>query len=944
MNQSNGRFLSARWFWCLGFAYSAFMALLLQKVFLPLNPSMHAGFGLMHNDAIVFHNLAVELAQKVEMHGWSAWTLFPSAGGNVGILAAIYKIFGPDPAYFIPLNAAAHALGATLIYRLGRTLVRGRVGALGGMIAGVVFLAFPSALQWYGQNHKDAFAIAGTLLLLDVWVNVHAAAWNSRIVWRYLGCAVLGVVLVGIVRPYFAILVSIALLGSWCVSIGVRLTIKDRPRLREMLGPLLMILIVFLASLVFIKQKSTFDVYEIGNVDRFAKNNWAWRYTDTLPKPFDDALRRASELRNHFVSFGRAVSAKSEIDGDNLPDNAWDALRYMPRALVVGLFAPFPDTWTERFSIPRLVGAVETSIWYVFFLGFAITLWRLRSKKLLLVIPFCSILLVMLAYTHPNVGTLYRHRFGLWQVFLLCGALGWAWMLTIALNRQRSRTQRSSSRIDSNGHTSNLRGMDRVFASGAVVIVITLMCYLGFLARDLMLVKLVGLGGALDAFFTAAMMVMFFVSFLVMPVTDALTNALVALQQTGDVTQRDSLVRQTLAFFLAVTIAATSAAMIGAPQVLKIFFSELGSVGLREAGTVLWWFSPIIVMSAWTIVGNATLNALGGSKEAAWGQLAVPAIVLIALMSSTPEAAAWNCIVGMLLGTGVNIILVIYFLHRKGIRFLPERPSWHKLSPVLSIYWPLVFSALLTAALVPLNYAFASGVTQGAISAWAMASKIVVLFTGLMSVGASAVILPHLTHIASRSTIGDMRSDSFFLMIVGCWLGGMIAIVALLFAEPMVALTIGGNLTDDQVAELSTVIKVGVMQLPIILAGGIIAKMALVSDYASRIFLAAALAFASNLVTNILLVNNLGVLGVAVGALVATVISTTALTLLVHRKINLSLQELICLAGSWFIWGGVGVAVQSGIAAAMVCAALCLVGMAWVCAKTVTLRQDILRQ
>lgn len=46
--------------WCIGFAYASFLALAMQKLMLPLHPSLHAEHGLLQNDAIFFHNTAGE--------------------------------------------------------------------------------------------------------------------------------------------------------------------------------------------------------------------------------------------------------------------------------------------------------------------------------------------------------------------------------------------------------------------------------------------------------------------------------------------------------------------------------------------------------------------------------------------------------------------------------------------------------------------------------------------------------------------------------------------------------------------------------------------------------------------------------------------------------------------------------------------------------------------
>ena len=119
--------------WGFGFSYACMMALATQKLFLPMMPELHGGHGLIKNDSMIFHNAAVELAARIHAHGWSEWSLFPSIHvGNVGILAALYALFGAEPAVFIPLNAAAHATGALMLFLLGPVLWPGKIGRAGG--------------------------------------------------------------------------------------------------------------------------------------------------------------------------------------------------------------------------------------------------------------------------------------------------------------------------------------------------------------------------------------------------------------------------------------------------------------------------------------------------------------------------------------------------------------------------------------------------------------------------------------------------------------------------------------------------------------------------------------------------------------------------------------------------------------------------------------------
>ena len=933
------RFPSLGLFWCMGFIYASLMALLLQKVVLPLLPEMHAGHGLLINDAILFHNIAAEMADRIHTYGWSEWRLFPPrASGNVGLLSAIYALLGKDPAWFIPVNAAAHAAGAVLIYKLGGRLSPGKVGLLGGLMAGIAFLTFPSALQWYGQNHKDAFAIAGMLLVLDASLELYSKHNASLgVVGSTVARAIGGTLLLGVVRPYFPVILAFALCMSAVIVSMIFVMRQPRLVLYSLVRQLPVIFVVSMIAVGFTRIDKVADVYglseNMGEYTTATRDIWEWKTSKAVPVVIDKLLERASGLRAHIVTYGRFIGAGSEIDGARLPNDAWSALSYTPRAFVVGLFAPFPETWGERVSVPRLIGAVETAIWYVFALGFLITLLRVPSCQLLAGVIFCATLLVVLAYIHPNVGTLYRQRFGSWQFFLLCGAVGWA-NLILAILGQRARGKEEGRRmemaadgVDQVGVASS--GVDRLAASGAVVIMITLICYLGFFTRDLLLVRHLGMSAGLDAFFTAAMIPMFFVTFLSMPMADALTLPFLSVAGDGAAGRRDSLIRHLLGFAIVLLGIVAVVVVVAAPQIVSLILGENRSDKAGMAAIMLRWFAPIILLSAWTIIGNAALNALGRSRDAALGQLVVPVVTIAALASVSPENAAVAAIGGMLFGALLNQMWVLLCLRPYGIYLFPAVPVLPVLRPIALSYPRLVMAALLTAVLIPMNYTYAASVASGAISAWALSSKVVALFSGLASVGMSSVVLPYLAQLLSDGAVKGMRDDAYFLLVGSGWIGGLLAVGAVLFAQPLVGAALSGSLSQLQVVELANIVKVGVLQLPIVIAGALVAKMAIVSGMSSRVLFAAALGFVCNLLVNVLLVTRLGVMGVAIGALSATMISTLSLIVAVRRQVGLSARELLTLFVSWLVWAGVCVAVDSQSAAAIACASFAILGMAW---------------
>ncbi|HTE13506.1 MAG TPA: lipid II flippase MurJ, partial [Burkholderiales bacterium] len=760
------------------------MALLFQKVILPLlMPEMHAGHGLLLNDAIGVHNMAVEIAARIHASGWSEWRMFPQgAAGNVGVLSAIYALLGPDPVWFIPLNAAAHAIGALMLYRMGPLLWRGNAGQLGGLVAGIAFLVFPSALQWYGQNLKDAFAIAGILLVLDAWLDLHSRPKVSMRATALLALRVaMGAILLGVVRPPHLVVLLIAILASFAVALMSGLVKRNGLTMHSVAAQLLLVLSVMIIAFIFSK---TVTITDIHVADSFEINSstpqqnsrtWQWNATADLPEAIDKRLQRASQLRAHFVAYGRSVGAGSEIDGERLPDNALGAMAYMPRALFVGIFAPFPDNWGERVTATRLVGAMETAVWYLLALGILVTLWRMPSRPLLAGMVFCVCWIAILAYMHPNVGTLYRQRFGLWHFFLLCGATGWVSLLLSYIEQRQSvgglvDNQRNINTGYSNRAIGTSSGIDRLAASSAIVIMITLISYLGFFVRDLLMLKQLGMGDELDAFFTAMMIPMFFVTWLSMPLADAMTGPFISSGLTGQ-GQRERLIRNLLGFAILLLGTVTVLVIIAAPYFAGWVLGDTGLEKLASTTSIVRWFAPVILLSVWLIVGNAALNALGQQRNAAFGQLFAPTITIAALVLASPYNAVAATIGGMLFGTLLNIVWVLLCLRPCGLHLTPVIPTAAALGPVTAQYRRLLLAALLPAILVPLNYSFAVGVTSGTVSAWAFASKLVVLFSGLASVGATAVVLPHLVHLLAHGTRREMREDANLLLVLGTWVG-----------------------------------------------------------------------------------------------------------------------------------------------------------------------------
>ena len=136
-------------------------------------------------------------------------------------------------------------------------------------------------------------------------------------------------------------------------------------------------------------------------------------------------------LSNMRVGFKQSHGdAGSVIDGDKQFKNTIDFISYLPRAIQIGGFSPFPNDWFKSGKhvglIGRMLSGIEMIIWYTVSVGFLyILINNFIIMRPLIPIIFISIfLIVLLGYAVPNVGAIFRMRQGYMIPIYIYGMYG----------------------------------------------------------------------------------------------------------------------------------------------------------------------------------------------------------------------------------------------------------------------------------------------------------------------------------------------------------------------------------------------------------------------------------------------------------------------------------------------------------------------------------------
>lgn len=406
-----------------GWAWVLITGVLLQWWVIPATP-WHAGYGLLAGgDWVMFHEQALQLAESIEREGWSAWVLRYEGQAPASLAAAFYVLSGiKEPWVLLPISGMLYAVALVAAVSIGQTL--GVKENLTWLI--IVPFIFPSSLLIYGQLHKDILSLPGVLLFAWSWVMTFGRQpLQSSRTWKIAAAATVGVLLSWWVRPYQAqLLVAISAL-LWIFALGT----ATQQRQWFSLGVKATVVFFCVVSVYLSAEKLTNLTAPAAPAAPAAPPCETWKPEVDLPI-LGRPIAAIFCYRHGFIRF--LSDGNANIDHDRPLTNYVEALAYVPRALQVGVLAPFPVHWWDEASSPggrvkRLISGLEM-VWVYGTLVGLFWVWRYRGIDSafvsLSIIAIIGILFYV--YTSPNVGALYRYRLPFLLLLLIAATAGWS--------------------------------------------------------------------------------------------------------------------------------------------------------------------------------------------------------------------------------------------------------------------------------------------------------------------------------------------------------------------------------------------------------------------------------------------------------------------------------------------------------------------------------------
>lgn len=361
---------------------------------------------------------AVQMAYVIRqgrMRDWWNYTA-PFATFHARIYSIFYALLGPVFGEGIlaiePVNLFFYLSTLVLTYLIGAAVFSEATGRLAAAAVGL----WPSLLIFSTQLLRDSLFISAFLLLLTSLVVCIKQPVTLKQGFGYasMATAALVVVLLGRATMWEILVLVVFLAALFCAVSQIIQRRFDPPRT-------IAILLICVAAFLLPK------LIPVRLVTDRANRGLAVGTSVSGEARWTRVARQIGWTRGRFIA--AYPSAGSNLDVDVELRTASDVAKYFPRALQIGLLAPFPQMW---FSTGKKVGltgrlliGVEMLALYLVLGLCCVTAVLGRRNLLVWFFLFVAVLAcVALAYVVVNASALYRLRYPYFILFILLAAQG----------------------------------------------------------------------------------------------------------------------------------------------------------------------------------------------------------------------------------------------------------------------------------------------------------------------------------------------------------------------------------------------------------------------------------------------------------------------------------------------------------------------------------------
>lgn len=427
----------------------------------------------------------------------------------------------------------------------------------------------------------------------------------------------------------------------------------------------------------------------------------------------------------------------------------------------------------------------------------------------------------------------------------------------------------------------------KIFGAAVTVASFTALVKIAYVLQELAVAWKFGTGDDPDAFLVAFMLPTFLVYVVAESFHLALVPTYIKLREQEGLKAAQRLVSSTMIWSLSLLGCTTVLMITTAPLYLPLIARGFSPEKLALTEHLLYILAPLVILKGVVVIGRAVLNAGERFVFAAISPVVTPILAVIFLLLADK---AWGIVplaVGLLGGTVLEIILLATALKKQGIGL---HLKWYGFDPhmrqVASQYAPMLVGTFLMGSTTLVDQSMAAMLPSGSVAALNYGSKVVAFPLYLAATALGIAVVPYFSQMIAQSDwVGVRHTLNRYLGLILA-ITVPLTIILIIFSKPLVQLLFQRGLFTAQDTDTVAIIQIFyALQLPFYIPGILVIRL-ISSIQASQILMRAAFYnLITNIVLNYLLMQYLGVAGIALSTTFVYLISFVYCWLMLNKHI-----------------------------------------------------------
>lgn len=405
----------------------------------------------------------------------------------------------------------------------------------------------------------------------------------------------------------------------------------------------------------------------------------------------------------------------------------------------------------------------------------------------------------------------------------------------------------------------------RIFSAAVIVGVLTFAGKLVAMLKEMMVASWFGTGDALDAFLIAFVLPSYAINVVAGCLDAALIPTLVAVREKEGPAAAQRLFSGTMVLSIAMLSAATLLLAALAPRLLPVLCSGFDEAKLALTLKLFYWFLPGILLTGLSMNCEAALNAGEKFAVAAFAPTIVSVALMVSLALFGARFGVQAMAVGMVVGFLLQLVIVAVALRRRGLGLVPRWSGYEPaLRQVVKQYLPALASQALMCSTLLVDQSMASMLSSGSVSALNYGNKFVSLLLGIGTMALGTAVLPYFSQLVTAGNWTGLRHTLKTYLGLIAAVTVPLAGAAILLSKPLVALLFErGHFTPSDTAGVAWIQSMFLLQLPFYTVTILFVRMISSLRANHVLFWGTVISFIVNIVLNYVLMQFMGVAGIA---------------------------------------------------------------------------------